>query len=564
MRFDNVSGRSGIFVAGAVPAWIFCIRSSLRVHPFVPNSSNEVACCTTFHNLNCERGFVYFSATGDLTICELAPLPEMPKGPQQYTTEETAATKAVDYDHFLSLRTIPLHCQVHFVCQHRPTMCYAVVVSRPVSVPSFEEETERTLPVKADKYELLLFSSVTWQIIGRYDDFSHLEGETVLAAETVYLNNSEYICLGTAFNKGEDQTCRGRVILFDLYYAIGYTAQASAANTALLKMRVFLVKEKSPCTALTSLAEDNVLCAAVGQKLQIYFFSENALNARAFIDLQFYVVSLKSIKSYICYVDFHRVVGFVLWDGLVRHLSMIARTYFNDSKNNTAVDWVINGKELTIGAADFEGNFQLYQYHPSRPEINDYIRSHTEHKGEIEAIVLTHIQRLQLQADYHCGSPITQFHRCAFKSSVYPNDATDTASTNPVADDSTSAKPDQPNHLTLYTQLFATHQHGAISQIFPIPPEIYQRIFALSVQIVSHIPLPAALNARSHRLYSTTLNVPLGRANSKKGVVDGQILYDVFNSIDIFTQQRIAQMCGTTPDEILKDLAKIEAATKLY
>ena len=53
---------NGVFINGKKPAWIFVgRRNKLRLHSM--RERGEVSCFAPFHNINCDRGFLYFDKT---------------------------------------------------------------------------------------------------------------------------------------------------------------------------------------------------------------------------------------------------------------------------------------------------------------------------------------------------------------------------------------------------------------------------------------------------------------------------------------------------------------------
>jgi len=77
----------------------------------------------------------------------------------------------VDTDSELCVKRVFLHATPRFVAHHPATQTYAVVVSKRVETLSMEESTDRSLPVYTDVFELLLYDSLTWKPIGRFDAF---------------------------------------------------------------------------------------------------------------------------------------------------------------------------------------------------------------------------------------------------------------------------------------------------------------------------------------------------------------------------------------------------------
>jgi hypothetical protein len=62
--------RSGVFVCGAAPLWLFASRGRLVAHPLAAGDA-PVAAMTAFHNVNAPHGFILAAPTGDLRVCHL-------------------------------------------------------------------------------------------------------------------------------------------------------------------------------------------------------------------------------------------------------------------------------------------------------------------------------------------------------------------------------------------------------------------------------------------------------------------------------------------------------------
>ncbi len=69
IHFTNIEEKSGVFITGPSPTWLFLERSLVRAHPM--ELDGFVPCFTPFHNRKCNRGFIYFNAKGVLKICQV-------------------------------------------------------------------------------------------------------------------------------------------------------------------------------------------------------------------------------------------------------------------------------------------------------------------------------------------------------------------------------------------------------------------------------------------------------------------------------------------------------------
>jgi hypothetical protein len=156
--------------------------------PFLPADSNATSSKTT-NSDNQTREFA-----SDLP--DLQPVGRIGESDEQkeHALHKAGQVSPLFFDHDYCVRRIRLFNTPHFVCRHEPTQTYAVIVSKPVVIPFYEEPEERFVslllvssldsipsftfrapPVYEDKYEVLLYNAKTWEIVGRYDGFDEHE-----------------------------------------------------------------------------------------------------------------------------------------------------------------------------------------------------------------------------------------------------------------------------------------------------------------------------------------------------------------------------------------------------
>jgi cleavage and polyadenylation specificity factor subunit 1 len=323
MPFENIGGRSGVLIGGPRPAWLLSERDHHRIHHLVMPSetgkqielkSTSISCATPFHNVNCEHGFLYFNMSGVMHISLLPPatpivatsLNKVVQDGQSVSkkAEDGEASKGeiemqpVDCDSDLCTRRIPLQGGYvpRFIVRHEPTQTYAVVVSRQRETMSMEQTTERSLPIYIDQYEVLLYSSTSWEPIGRFDALE--EDEAVLCISAVKLYGKIYLVLGTSNHEGEETASKGRVIMLDLHLAMGVNTEGKTQR--MLKIKQSSKKENSgPVSAIADI--DNLLLLCIGPKIMLYHWDneKQQLTGRAFFDATFFVVQVRN-SSYFC------------------------------------------------------------------------------------------------------------------------------------------------------------------------------------------------------------------------------------------------------------------------
>ncbi|XP_054282084.1 cleavage and polyadenylation specificity factor subunit 1-like, partial [Macrosteles quadrilineatus] len=225
--FGNIAGYNGVFVCGNHPHWIFLTyRGELRIHPMTIDGG--VTCFAPFNNVNCPQGFLYFNQKGELRICVLP--------------------THLSYDASWPVRKVPLRCTPHFITYHLESKTYCLVTSTAETTNqyykfngedkelSIEERDDRfPLPVQ-ERFSVLLFSPVSWEIIPNtkmeLEDWEHVTclKNVSLAYEGTRSGLKGYIALGTNYNYSEDITSRGRILIFDIIEVVPEPGQPLTKN----------------------------------------------------------------------------------------------------------------------------------------------------------------------------------------------------------------------------------------------------------------------------------------------------------------------------------------------
>ena len=107
-----------VFVCGSYPHWlVFTQQGALRLHPMFIDG--PISSFTSFHNVNCPHGFLYFSAEGELRICLLP--------------------SHLSYDSPWPTRKVPTRCTPHFISYHMESKTHALITS--------EQEPGKQIPI---------------------------------------------------------------------------------------------------------------------------------------------------------------------------------------------------------------------------------------------------------------------------------------------------------------------------------------------------------------------------------------------------------------------------------
>lgn len=205
--FNDVAGYTGVFVAGAQPAWLMnSCKSFVRVHPM--KTDNDIVGFTQFHNVNCKHGFITMDSKSTVRLSSLR-------------------TDGVIYDLDWVMQKIPLGRTVHKIEYHPVMRVYAVIVSTSHQVKVHEEEpAEGDTPASeerqlgeflpdVDKFSMVMVSPVTWEIVDtvEFEEFEQCFSLQCASLESKQTNTGlkHFIVVGTGFLKGEDTTMRGAV-----------------------------------------------------------------------------------------------------------------------------------------------------------------------------------------------------------------------------------------------------------------------------------------------------------------------------------------------------------------
>ena len=621
--FSSLSGHSCLLITGYRPLLLFGERGHLRLHDLSidpsdgadddkeleaqspePATSDErrerlragVACAVPFHNSQCERGCIVIDIAGVVHICELAPAAPLPA----FSSSASGAAPVLlsrdavgytHYDHALPVRVHPLPSTPRFLCYHSTTDAYALVLSRLKLIQSMEEPTPRSITLSEESYELLLLSAPSsaapFSIIGRFDDFD--PHECVLCMTPVTLNDTMFIAIGTATQLGEETSVKGRILLLD-----AYAAASSTAATPLLKLRVFAQAEKGPVTAVAFVG--NLLAVGVGMKVMLYEYDGKALVGRAFLDVQHYVVGVRVIKYYLLIADVFRTVLLAGWDPVTKQLLVLGR--HTDGMELTAVDLLIDHRQLSLVAADMAGNLQLLRWQPKLlppppPPPAQINGGTTLPLGAFFAAVYS--QRMAVKADFHTSSAVTRMDKFRLRvkepklsitqlnraksgtggggSGGVPGLLPEPVLTSRQVEQQQA----QPFNLATHTPPLSTSSklpalttpirsalllsstNGQYSVLQPLDELVYRRLHTLASQLHLHVPMYAALNARAFR----SVALRGGRHAGRRNVVDGQLLR-VFLGLTLEQQTSLGKTIGMPLDHIHDTLRQLEAQSALH
>jgi cleavage and polyadenylation specificity factor subunit 1 len=132
----------------------------------------------------------------------------------------------------------------------------------------------------------------------------------------------EFLAAGTIYCYSEDVNTRGRLLIFDVIETV---PEPGKPLTAIKMKAIFDKEQKGPVTCVESV--DGYLIGCVGQKVFIWEYTNNELIGKAFIDTNFYVHRMVSLKHFVLIADLHHSVSLVRFQPDYTKLSYAAKVY---------------------------------------------------------------------------------------------------------------------------------------------------------------------------------------------------------------------------------------------
>lgn len=542
-----------------------------------PRVTVPVLSFTPFHHWNCPNGFIYFHSSGALRVCELPSSKTTTLLPSSSGFVLRKAEFGATIHHMLYLGS---HGPGG-VSEALETPTFAVVCSSKMSPADAERATENPdafdetdaangddpdaaggnvmaptaemfpdytvdnmVHTDEDVYELRLVQTNEFGDWERNGVFRvHFERyEVVLSVKVMYLYDSSlmredvastsrewnakkrpYVVVGTGYvgPYGEDESGRGRLLLYELDYA-QYVNHSGSTSGKLPKLKLVFIKEHRQ-GAISSVAQlGPYVIAAIGSKLIVYEFKSEQLIGCAFYDAQMYIVSISIVKDFVMYGDVYKSVHFLRWKEKQRQLVLLAKDY--EPLAVSATEYNLFEKRLALLAVDMEENLHVMQFAP-----NDI-----ESRGG---------QRLLRTGDFHLGVQVSSM----FRKRVPP---------------SASAVP------TAYVNLLGSSE-GSIGALVPVTERVFRRLFTLQNVMINTLPQNCALNPREFRALKTNSQRRSGRVDAwskqkwKKSFLDAHVLFR-FLQLDYVAQKEVTRCIGTTPEVVMHNLLEVQRATASF
>lgn len=361
---DNVGGYNAVFLPGPSPSFI--LKSAKSTPTVIGLQGAGVRTLSTFHTEGCEQGFIYADSEGIARVTQL---------PADYSYSEIG----------ISVKKVPLNVDTNSVAYNAAAGVYTIGcnVEEEFELPKDEDSNpqqasfwakEKGLAFKpvAERGVLKLVSPRNWSVI---DSVDMEPCEVLLCLKTLNLEVSEttherreLIVVGTAISRGEDLPIRGRIHVYDVATVIPEPGRPETDKKFKL-----VAKEDIPrggVTAISGIGTQGFVLVAHGQKCTVRGLKEDgSLLPVAFMDMSNYVTSVKEVPGTgLCAMsDAFKGVWFTGYTEEPYKMMLFGKS--NTRLEVLNVEFLPDGKELFIVAADADGNIHLFQFDPERTSL---------------------------------------------------------------------------------------------------------------------------------------------------------------------------------------------------
>jgi cleavage and polyadenylation specificity factor subunit 1 len=514
--FDNISHKKGLFISGPRPYWIFEDRNYLRFHPMTIEGS--VIGFTPFHNVSNVHSFIYYSSSqSKLTIAQL--------------------NDDFHVDMPMLLRKIRLGVTPNKVVYHGVSKLIVTVVSFPQQNDdiyhrcALQRNDEEEKPIERDEillpipartptlydeiYEIRLVSPESWSTI---HTFKLKEQEVVLCSVICNLRIKQengkkvmqpFLIVGTSILRGQDLPGKGRILIFDVLRP--QDIMAARLET------VYEKEQRGPVSSITQV--DGNVAIAIGTKILVFHFEDRKeLEGVAFFDCQMLTVCMASIKNYFLLGDIYKGAHFLRWKERIQQIELLAKDY--DPCHSLAVEFLVDGKDLTFLVCDTTCNLHAFSYDP-------------EDDGK----------KLVCVGNFYLGSPVNKFTRLKLN----------TIKTGKKDQD--SYKPFESRSCVCYVTL-----NGSVGFISPLSLSDFQKLGRLEMRLVSALNHSAGLNPKAFRLTKPAFKMS---HNHQRNMIDGDLLLK-FASLERTKQDELASLVKLTTNDIIDHLLQLHLETAFF
>jgi cleavage and polyadenylation specificity factor subunit 1 len=515
--FNNISQKKGLFITGHRPYWIFEDRSFLRFHPMTIEGS--VIGFTPFHNVSNAHSFIYYSSSqSKLTIGQL--------------------NDDFQMDMPMLLRKIRLGVTPNKVVYHSVSKLIVTVVSFPIQNDdvyhrcALQRNDEEEKPIERDEilipipartptlydegYEIRLVSPETWSTIHTY---KMKEQEVVLCSVICNLRIKQdngrkvlqpFLIVGTSILRGQDLPGKGRILIFDVL---------RPQDVSLSRFEIVYEKEqRGPVSSITQV--DGNVAIAIGTKILVFHFEDRKeLEGVAFFDCQMLTVCMASIKNYFVLGDIYKGAHFMRWKERIQQIELLSKDY--DPCHSLAVEFLVDGPELTLLVCDTTCNLHVFSYNPDDP-MSQFGK------------------KLMCVGNFYLGSPVNKFTRLKLNTIKTAK-----------KDDKLMQTRSCVNYVTL---------NGSVGFISPLSAADFQKLGRLEMRLVSALNHAAGLNPKAFRLTKPAYKMS---HNHQRNMIDGDLLLK-FASLERTKQDELAALVKLTTNDIIDHLLLLHLETSFF
>eukprot|EP00474_Spongospora_subterranea_P003398 CRZ03856.1 hypothetical protein [Spongospora subterranea] len=360
VKFSDIRGMSGIFIAGSRSYWLWGNRD--YIHSIAHNAEGAISAFCQFQN----KTFAY-CIDNTLKICALP--------------------ADINYELEMAVRRIPFRMTPLLLTYHADSSTFALVSLRSFKVPSIEGETERSVPLYDQRPQMHLCINGSMTVVDTFKDMER-EDETILCVEDTPVASGEkrlmLLSVGTGNVESEEVSCRGRLLMFRVHD----TTPSDPTGAGYRYNLAFESKEIGPVSAITPV--QGFLCVSVGLRVIMYRWDTDRLIGCAFYDADFFTISLHAAKNFVLLTDIYNSSHLLYWEPRLKQIIFLGKDPVRTEAY--ACEFLIDGDDLSIVVSDGEGNMRLLGYAPYQPDSLGG-------------------KRLLRRADIHIGSRMTSFVR---------------------------------------------------------------------------------------------------------------------------------------------------------
>jgi len=383
-------------------------------------------------------------------------------------------------------------------------------------------------------YELALLDGCSWARLSRYE----LErDEWIMCMRVLRLRDEAYpsgkifcqvLVVGTGYQVGEDAPSTGRLLMFevveemeggeckDVVEGDGTGINTGGAWPRKLRL-ISAVQERGPVLAVTVLR--GMLLCGVGSRLMSFSYRDGNLTASGFLVCGFLVCRLAVLNHFVLVGDLYQGLQLVQWKTEKKTFAALSKNPATASAFTT--DLLLDEPTLHLVLSEHGGRLRVFGY--SRTQADARSGLHLVPRAAIQL-----------------GSQVTATIKVALPTLA------------PAAGTSAMRSGSGSDGGAVRTALVVVTADGGIGLLTPLGEAPHRRLSFLTQKLVTAVPHPAGLHPVSFRAHRSGAVSP----QELKFVVDGALLV-CFASLDRAAQDKLAHQIGTTPGQLLADIAAL-------